>query len=63
VNTDYGPKAPAFDRIQVDALVRIATAEASMVPMIDAVSAFLHPKKTPGQMWGRALRINALLPT
>ena len=31
VNTDYGSKASAFDRIQVDALVRIATAEAGMV--------------------------------
>jgi hypothetical protein len=31
VNTDYGVKASAFDRIQVDALVRIATAAARMV--------------------------------
>jgi hypothetical protein len=31
VNTDYGSKASAFDRIQVDALVRIATAAARMV--------------------------------
>ena len=31
VNTDYGLKASAFDRIQVDALVRIATAAARMV--------------------------------
>lgn len=31
VNIDYGSKASAFDRIQVDALVRIATAAARMV--------------------------------
>jgi hypothetical protein len=31
VNTDYGSKASAFDRIQVDALVCIATAVARMV--------------------------------
>jgi hypothetical protein len=31
VNTDYGAKAWAFDRIQVDALVRMVTAEARMV--------------------------------
>lgn len=31
VNIDYGSKASAFDRIQVDALVRIATAAATMV--------------------------------
>jgi hypothetical protein len=31
VNTDYGVKASAFDRIQVDVLVRIATAAARMV--------------------------------
>jgi hypothetical protein len=31
VNTDYGAKASAFDRIQVDVLVRIATAAARMV--------------------------------
>jgi hypothetical protein len=31
VNIDYGSEASAFDRIQVDALVRIATAEAGMV--------------------------------
>ena len=31
VNTDYGAKAWAFDRIHVDALVRMVTAEARMV--------------------------------
>jgi hypothetical protein len=31
VNTDYGTKAWAFDRIQVDALVRMVTAGARMV--------------------------------
>jgi hypothetical protein len=31
VDIDYGSEASAFDRIQVDALVRIATAEAGTV--------------------------------
>jgi hypothetical protein len=31
VNSDCGAKALAFDRIQVDALVRMATAAAGMV--------------------------------
>jgi hypothetical protein len=37
VNTDYGSKASTFDRIQVDALVRIATAAARMVYWFDTV--------------------------
>src|ERR1700732_2346893 len=34
VNSDCGAKAVAFDRIQVDALVRMATAEAGMVDVM-----------------------------
>jgi hypothetical protein len=56
VNIDYGSKASAFDRIQVDALVRIATAAARMVKIGSTrLCNFRREKKDPRQLWGRVL--------
>jgi hypothetical protein len=54
VNTDYGVKASAFDRIQVDVLVRIATAAARMVEIGATRLSGIREKTTPHSTWGLA---------
>jgi hypothetical protein len=55
VNSDCGAKALAFDRIQVNALVRIVTAAAGMVEVgVLSMSRLPYWKEgTPHSMWGR----------
>jgi hypothetical protein len=53
VNTDCGAKAWAFDRIQVNAPVRMVAAEARMVGFASRSSVnFVVTKKTPQSLWG-----------
>ena len=47
VNSDCGAKAMAFDRIQVNALVRMVTAAAGMVEIGSSVSGFVVTKRNP----------------
>jgi hypothetical protein len=54
VNIDFGSKASAFDRIQVDAPVRIATAAARMVEIGATRLSGIREKTTPHSTWGLA---------